>query len=274
VKTSELFHAGKLREAIAAATDEVRQQPTDAGRRLLLAELLCFTGDLERADNHLDAIATDDALLKVAIAGFRQLIRGEQARQEFFTAGRVPSLLARPEGSIRDLFEASIRVREGAAQEAAGILQRVEETRVHVSGTSGDVRFEDFRDLDDLTCSILEVVTAKGEYFWIPIDQVESLEFHDPVRPRDLLWRRTHMVVRGGPDGEVFLPVVYPGAALESDDLVRLGRTTDWRGGGAEPTRGVGQRTFLVGDEAVPIMELRTIEFNAPEDETAAPPSA
>jgi protein involved in temperature-dependent protein secretion len=30
------------------------------------------------------------------------------------------------------------------------------------------------------------------------------------------------------------------------------------------PVRGVGQRTFLVGDEARPIMELKTITFEPP----------
>ena len=50
------------------------------------------------------------------------------------------------------------------------------------------------------------MLTSTGKYYWIPMERVEMIEFHDPARPRDLLWRRAHMVVRGGPDGEVFLP--------------------------------------------------------------------
>ena len=210
MNTNELFQAGKLRDAVAAAVEEVRQQPTDAGRRLLLAELLCFAGDLQRADNHLDAIAHDDPKVMMVLQEFRQLIRGEQARQEFFTAGRLPLFLSRPEGKMREVLEASIRVREGANPAAVEILERVEQERVKVSGTCNGTAFQDFRDLDDLTCCLLEVLTARGEFYWIPIEQVESLEFHEPVRPRDLLWRRTHMIVRNGPDGEVFLPVLYP----------------------------------------------------------------
>jgi type VI secretion system protein ImpE len=67
------------------------------------------------------------------------------------------------------------------------------------------------------------------------------------------------MAVRGGPDGEVFLPALYAGSHLEPDDRVRLGRMTDWRGGDGTPVRGVGQRIFLVGGEGCPILELREV---------------
>ena len=63
------------------------------------------------------------------------------------------------------------------------------------------------------------------------MERVEIIEFHDPLRPRDLLWRARQMVVRGGPDGEVFLPVLYAGSHANPDDRIRLGRMTDWRGG-------------------------------------------
>ena len=43
-----LFKAGRLDEAVAAATEAVRKAPTDLGPRLLLAELLLFQGRLER----------------------------------------------------------------------------------------------------------------------------------------------------------------------------------------------------------------------------------
>ena len=110
----DLFHAGKLQEALAAALEEVRQHPTDSGRRLFLAELLCFSGELERADNHLDALGQQDPQTVAGVHAFRQLIRAEQARQEFFTEGRLPEFLGQPEGAVRLLLEASIRVREGA----------------------------------------------------------------------------------------------------------------------------------------------------------------
>jgi len=261
VSASDLFHAGKLKEAIAAALEEVRNHPTDTGRRLFLAELLCFGGELERADNHLDALGHNDPQTMPWIVTFRQLIRAEQARQDFFGRGRLPELLARPDGAVSLLLEASIRVREGALQEGALLLDQAEESRPKSSGTCDGQTFDDFRDLDDQTSCILEVLTTNGTYYWIPIARIESIEFHEPTRSRDLIWRRTHLVVGDGPDGEVYVPVLYPGAAAEPDDLIRLGRQTDWRGGDSSPVRGAGQRTFLIGEEARSILELKSITF-------------
>ncbi len=258
---SELFHAGKLKEAIAAALEEVRNHPTDMGRRLFLAELLCFGGEFERADNHLDAVGHNDPQTMPWVITFRQLIRAEQARQDFFSLGRVPDFLAKPEGAVSVLLEASIRVRDGSLDEAGRLLEQAEQSRPRASGQCDGEKFDDFRDLDDQTSCVIEVLTSNGTYYWVPISRIESIEFHEPARSRDLIWRRTHLIVCDGPDGEVYVPALYAGAAADSDDLIRLGRRTDWRGGESSPVRGAGQRTFLVGEEARSILELKSIKF-------------
>jgi type VI secretion system protein ImpE len=261
VSASELFRAGRLKEAIGAALEEVRNNPTDPGRRLFLSELLCFSGELERADNQLDAIGQGDPKILPWILTFRQLIRAEQHRREVFTQGRPPAFLSRPEGAVKLLLEAATYARQGAPEDAARLLDQVEQARPRLKGTCDGASFEDFRDLDDQVSCILEVLTTQGNYYWVPIAQVESIEFHKPVRSRDLLWRCTHLIVRDGPDGEVYVPVLYPGAAEESEDDLRLGRRTDWRGGDRTAVRGVGQRSFLVGDDARAILELSTVTF-------------
>ncbi len=116
------------------------------------------------------------------------------------------------------------------------------------------------RDLDDRTAGFFEVLTSTGKYFWIPTEQVASIEFRPPKRPRDLLWRRAHMIVRDGPDGEVFLPTIYAGAE-DAPDSVRLGRSTDWREGDEGLVEGVGLRMFLIGDEGRTIMDIGTLDF-------------
>jgi type VI secretion system protein ImpE len=270
----ELFHAGKLREAIAAVVEEVRQRPTDASRRLLLAELICFTGDLERADKHLDAVGHQDPEALPWIQVFRHLIRAEEARQQHFAEGRLPEFLAPPEEVERLLLEGSIRLREGSITEAAEIFAQAEAARPRVSGSLDEQPFDDIRDLDDRTASILEVLTSSGHYYWVPLARVESIEFVSPERPRDLLWRQARLIVRGGPDGEVYIPALYAGSASRDDDAIRLGRLTDWEGGdNQQPARGLGQRIFLVGDDAIPILELGSLTFDPPA-ETADTPTA
>ena len=71
-----LFREGKLMPAIEAANAAVRKNPADLGSRILLAELLLFTGNVERADVILDAAAQADPTALIAVAEFRQLLRG------------------------------------------------------------------------------------------------------------------------------------------------------------------------------------------------------
>jgi type VI secretion system protein ImpE len=262
----ELFKAGKLDEAIAAASDDVKRHAVDSARRGFLCELLCYAGDWSRADAQLDVIGGQDAQLMLGTNMFRQLIRAEQARQQFFAEGRVPEFLDSPAPHVERCLKASVCIRENRPAEAAALLEEAESLRPNVSGICDGRPFADLRDIDDLTAPVFEVLTSNGKYYWIPIERVELIEFRPPEHPRDLLWRRVHMVVRDGPDGEVFLPVLYCGSAGESDERFRMGRLTDWRGGDGSPVRGVGQRMFLIGDDGRGIMELQqiTIEYGKP----------
>src|SRR6516164_7980957 len=85
----ELFRAGKLTAAIEAANGAVRRNPADLGSRVLLAELLVFANNLERADTILDAASQIDSTVMIGVAEFRQLIRAALARGEHNRAGRV-----------------------------------------------------------------------------------------------------------------------------------------------------------------------------------------
>jgi len=263
-KASEHYQAGELKQAIAAAIEDVKKNPTDTARRSLLCDLLLFNCDIEKADKQLDAIGHQDPDAAVGIGLYRHLLRAEEARQQFYNDGRVPEFIGLPSDHLKLHLEASIRLREGNVAEAMSLLAKAEEKRPHCKGTCGGKAFDDFRDGDDLNASYFEVLTSTGKYFWIGIDQVEYLEIRKPTRPRDLVWVRAHMIVKDGPDGEVYMPTMYAGTHTNEDDRVRLGRSTDWKGKTGEPVRGVGQRTFLVGEEGKTILELGTVNFEQP----------
>jgi type VI secretion system protein ImpE len=255
----DLYQVGRLDEAIAAATDEVKRNPTDATRRGFLCELLCIAGNLDRADAQLDAIGHQDPQSMMGVSLWRQLIRAEQARQQFYAEGRLPEFLDQPSPVFRLHLEASIRLRENQPAEAASLLAQAEEQRIKPSGTCDGEAFTDLRDLDDVTAPFFEVLTSTGKYYWVPMERVELLELRPLGRPRDLLWRRAHMIVHGGPDGEVYLPTLYAGSRADTDEKIRLGRATDWRGGDGAPVRGAGLRTFLVGDKDRTILEIQQL---------------
>ena len=206
MNAAELYRAGQLAEAIAEATDEVKRHPGEVNRRGFLAELLCFAGEFERADKQMDAIGHQDPQSVVGVSLFRQLLRAEMARQQFHADGRLPEFLQQPSPRLKQHLEASIAIREGRAAEAAALLDAAEAERPELPGTSAGVAFEDLRDIDDLTASVFEVLTTTGKYYWIPMEQVEVVEFRDPVRPRDLLWRRGRCRSAAGPTARSFFP--------------------------------------------------------------------
>jgi type VI secretion system protein ImpE len=222
-----------------------RKQPARQGR-----------GSLPR-NCRLDLNAAVDVQLT------RHLIRAEQSRRQFFSDGRVPDFLGPPSPEVNLRLQASIAVREGKPAQARDLLEQAESQRPRVRGTYNGRSFTDLRDLDDLLAGVLEVLTSNGKYYWVPIYQVELLECQPPKRMRDLLWRCVHMFVRGGPDGEVFLPVLYDGSHASADPRVQLGRMTDWLNSDSGPTRGMGQRTFLVDEECVPVLEVSAIQIHS-----------
>jgi type VI secretion system protein ImpE len=257
---SDLLRDGKLADALTAANNAVRKAPTDLNARVLLAELLVFSGNLERADVLLDAASTIDPTTGLVVAEFRQLIRADMARRQLFRDGRVPELLSDPTELQRLQLAALVALRANDTEEAIKNAAAAEEARPRAPGLHNDQPFDDFRDADDLLAGTFEVLTTTGKYFWIPTERVITAEFHPPKRPRDLIWRRCSMSVADGPDGEVYIPVIYAGGEPTSD-VLKLGRETDWTEEGAGPVRGIGQRVLLAGDDDVAIMDLGTLRF-------------
>src|ERR1700722_15144525 len=96
ITAGDLLKAGQLSDALTAAQNAVRKAPTDLSARILLAEILVFTGNLEGADVLLDAASTIDPTTGLVVAEFRQLIRADMARRQLFRDGRVPELLSDP----------------------------------------------------------------------------------------------------------------------------------------------------------------------------------
>jgi type VI secretion system protein ImpE len=248
----QLFAAGRLDAAIAAANQAVRRAPGAAAARVLLAELLVFAGNLQRADTVLDAASGVDPSIGVAVAEFRQLLRAETARRQCWHDGRVPDFLGE-----RALLAAIVALRAGDTSAAAARATAAERARrpapVRIDGTD----CADIRDADDLCAGVLEALTTTGKYFWIPLAHITTIDFHPPRRPRDLAWRRATIAVAGGPDGDVYVPAIY--AAPAETDALRLGRETAWTD--APPVRGAGQRLFLAGEDGIGIMQLSELRF-------------
>ena len=102
---------------------------------------------------------------------------------------------------------------------------------------------------------------ARGYYFWVALEQLDSLASNEPRSPRDLLYMPARLTTREGEEAEVFLPTLYPNSHEHSDEKVKLGTATDWKQAESGPVLGVGAKTFLVGDDAPGLIEWRELSL-------------
>ncbi len=258
MNASALFKAGKLQDAIDAQIQEVRANPADHGKRLFLFELLAFAGDLDRARRQIDAVRYDEPELVAAVLNYKQLLDAEQERRRLYREGVPPKLFGEAPEHVHWRLEALNRLRESRPQEATPCLEKAAKATPSVKGQLNDKPFVSLRDCDDILAGVLEVM-AQGAYYWLPLEQIETLVLNEPRFPRDLLWMPARLELADS-SGNVFLPVLYPGSHEHPDDAIKLGRAADWKQVPGGPVQGVGARTFLVDDDAIGLVEWRKLE--------------
>jgi len=256
---SELYRAGRLSEAIAAQIEVVRERQ-DNESRLFLFELYYFAGELERARKQLNAIHYDDPMQQLAVEAYQKCLDAQEKRRQLFN-GLQPSFPVNPPSHLVYRWQAIEAIRHGNLEEASRLMATANEcSPVGKINVNGQV-VETFRDGDDLLASVVEVF-LQDRYMWIPLEEVYSLSIksNPPQSPRDLFLAQA--VVRLTPEVDigVFLPVLYPGSENHPDTNVKLGRYTDWLQVTNGIIRGVGLKTYIVGDRDLTIREIRTIE--------------
>ena len=237
MNAEQLYREGRLAEAIAAAAGLLRDDPANERLRIFLFELLCFAGEYERADKHLELLGGKTRDRQIGALRLRAALRTAMTREEMFEKNEVPAPPA----------------------------------PAPVRGKLNGTPFESLTDADPRIGARLEVF-ASGNYLLVPFSGISVLSIHEPRRVRDLLWAPAviHMsaTLGGGLDlGDVLLPVVAPLSCGHADDLVKLGRVSVWETDGAREYL-FGQKLLLVDGEEFPLLEVRSLEIHAGESAT------
>ncbi len=260
MNAQQLFDAGQLSAAIAAATDELRNNPTRLEARTTLFELLSFSGELDRAEKQLDVVGQQDAKSEWAVQVYRNVLNAERNRRRLWSDGLSPEFLLDPPDYVQWHLQAINRLREGNPGEANELLAKSAEHRNDVLASIGESPAAAFQDCDDVLAPVLELIVLR-DYVWLPLEQVRELEVMKPERPRDLIWVPVRLVLQDDSQRRGYMPVLYPGTHLHPDDQVKLGRMTDWQETENGPVRGVGQKMFLHGEDAISQLELGEVRF-------------
>jgi len=256
-----LLESGNLTGAIEAALGRVKANPTDHSSRIFLFELSAFAGDWERAKRQLDVIGHQDTVAMIGSKIYEQCVLAEGKRADFFAKGAKPEFLASPPDYIYGLLTANNRFIEGNLTEVREILDKIEEQRPAFACRVNGQEAQDFRDYNDLTSVVLEVI-IKDSYVLVPFEQIEKITFQEPKSLRDYFWRQASLETENGTNGEVFIPALYNNSWRSPDDKIRLGKMTDWRDIGEDIYVGEGAKLFAVGGmDHQTIYDLQTLEF-------------
>jgi len=228
-----LLHDGKLDEAVQTLGERLRENPQDSRSRTFLFELLCFQGDYDRAGKHLALLGDSGKEAAVGALLYQSALHAESLRADMFLNESFPAALGEDDPPVR--------------------------------GVLNGKPFSSLRDGDERIGPRLEVFAA-GDYLWVPLRHVASIELKPPSRLRDLLWAPAILRMSrsfGRQElGEVLLPVLAPLSFRHPDPQVRLGRRTEWSFDERDREIASGQKTLIVDDvEEAPFLEIRTLEI-------------
>ena len=230
----QLYENGQLNDAIASLSAELRASPTDVAKRTFLFELLCFAGAYDRAERQLDLLSDGGREAEMGVLLYRSALYAERRRSAMFDRGETPS---------------------------------TSQASSQISGTINGRPFSSLSDADPRIGARLELFVA-GQYMWLPLEHVVTLTAEPPRRLRDLLWAPVRVTpaahLSGLQLGEVLMPVLTPLAWRNSDDLVRLGRVSDWEQLPTGEDAPIGQKMLLVDDEPMPMLEIRDLRIEVP----------
>ncbi len=256
----ELLDQGQLSAAIEKVTQDVKSKPADASSRIFLFELLCFAGELDRAEKQLDVVGHQSIEMQVGVGQYGHVLAAERMRRKVFSDGTLPSFLTVPPEYAALHLEALGMQREQQPAKARELLEKSLSMQPSLAGQADGRAFEEFEDSDLFLGPFLELF-VNDRYGWLPLEEIRRIEIDKPKHLRDLIWIHAKVEVRAGELGEVVLPVLYPGSDKNPNDAVKLGRMTDWINVGEGLARGAGQRLFMIDGEERAMLEMSEINF-------------
>jgi type VI secretion system protein ImpE len=257
----DCFTEGRLEDALRCQRRVVDNQPNDIAARLLLSDLSLFNGELEIATKQLNSISHDDPSMRNYVLGYRDLIRAESRRIRLFQ-DRVPELPKDTPLHLQHRLKALHYVQHSELDAA---IEAIDEADAKVPAVRGFVDgrpFEEIRDSDDLLASVLEWV-REDRYGWIGFESIRTLRILDRTTIRDQYFVPAQMTLQDGSHLQGYVPALYPLSFQNPDELLRLGRETDWHSDLGGPIRGVGLRLLSFGEEELSWWDIHQIEIRA-----------
>ena len=256
---------GDALRALKLLTEQVRAHPQDAKLRVFLFQLLCVTGQWERALNQLNVSLELDAGTLPMVQTYREAIACETLRMQVFTGQKVPMLFGEPETWVALLIEALLREGRGEPEAGRQLREQALEMAPASSGTADGHAFSWIADADTRLGPTLEAV-INGRYHWLPWNRLARVDIDPPEDLRDVVWMPAHFQFTNGGEVVGLIPTRYPDTKLAAGDLLALSRSTDWLESSPGVLKGLGQRLIATDKADHGLMDLRSVLIDQSED--------
>ncbi len=258
---TELLKANDLAGSLDALQNSVRADPSNAKLRIFLFQLLCVTGEWQRAITQLKLCAEMDPIAIPMAQAYREGIICEVFREKVFSGEKDPLFFGEPEEWLALLAQANKALSSGNAQEAAKLRDKAFEMVPDQGGTANGERFSWIADADMRLGPVLEII-INGRYFWMPFSAILSLKIEEPEDLRDSVWTAANLTLQNGGEFVALIPTRYADTPTKGDDAAKLARSTFWEDAGSETFIGIGQRLLATDNSEIALMDLRSLEMD------------
>lgn len=260
-EAQDQLKAGDLAGALVALQNAVRSDPANSKLRIFLFQLLCITGDWNRAITQLKLCAEMEAAAIPMAQAYREAIICEVYREKVFSGEKLPLMFGEPQEWIALMVEALAAQAAGKITEAAETRARAFEAVPDLTGEINGERFEWIADADMRLGPLLEVI-VNGKYYWMPFSALDRIQAEPPEDLRDSVWTAVNITAASGGEMVGLIPTRYVGSTESEDPLVKLSRTTLWEDVGSDTYYGLGQRLLTTDKSDVAVMDLRNLQID------------
>ena len=263
---------GKVAEALEAVQDQVRAEPSDARHRIFLFQLLCVSGQWDRALTQLNVAGEMDAGNLGMVQVYREALASEALRVEVFAGRKTPLIFGDPEQWVALLLEALKLSASGEVAKSQEMRTAALEDAPTIAGSFNGNEFDWIADADTRIGPNLEAI-MNGRYFWIPFHHIAEIRIEEPEDLRDLVWVMAQLRWQNGGEAVALLPTRYPGTEFSTDPQLQLARRTEWQDQGDDLYAGLGQRMLVTDQDEYSLLEVRNITMAASGSDDSQPDS-
>jgi type VI secretion system protein ImpE len=156
------LRAGDIAAARSALQAQVRAEPANSAHRVFLFQLLCVTGEWDRALTQLNVAGELDAGALAMVQIFREAVRNETLRGDVFAGKQLPLLFGEPERWIALLLEALKVTAAGNITQGQALRAEAFEAAPTSAGRINGQPFEWLADADTRTACTARWAVSGG----------------------------------------------------------------------------------------------------------------